>query len=192
MLTLATDGGPGAGATALALAFLTLLLVPLYPTAVAAHPDEEPVSADIKGPAATAPPATVVKMNDDMPMYSPPQVTIKAGQTVEWRNTGTVSHSATNNPKLADNPEDALFPSGSEVFNSGSVMPGGTFRHTFKIPGRYRYYCLSHEKDKMIGEIMVEAVPVTKTSKAPPSHRKNRETPPSDQWLNTYPPEPAR
>jgi plastocyanin len=164
---LATDGGFGASATAFALVCLTLLL--LYPTAAVAHPDEEPISAEVITP--EEPPAAVVKMNDDMPMYSPERLNIKEGQTIEWQNIGRVSHSATNNPQLADNPEHALSPTGAEVFNSGAMLPGGAFRHTFKIPGRYRYFCLSHEKDKMIGEVTVEPLP---KKKAPRAHRENR------------------
>ena len=188
MLKLVTDGGPGTSASAFALVFLILLLVPLYPTAAVAHPDEAPISADVVSPAtAPQPPAAVIKMSDDMPMYSPETLTIKEGQTIEWKNVGIVSHSATNNPQLADNPQHALSPAGADIFNSGAVLPGGAFRHMFKIPGRYRYFCLSHEKDKMIGEVMVEPLPKKKT---PHAHRENH----SDQSNHglMYLPEPAR
>jgi plastocyanin len=191
VLKLVTDGGPGTSASAIALrcalVFLALLLF-LSPAVAQAHPDEEPISAEIVSPAtAPEPPATVVKMNDDMPMYSPERLTIKEGETIEWQNLGKVSHSATNNPQLADNPEHALSPPGAETFNSGAVMPGAAFRHTFKIPGRYRYYCLSHEKDKMIGEVTVEPAPKKKT---PRKHRENRESPSNHGLM--YLPEPAR
>jgi plastocyanin len=188
VLKLVTDGGPGTSASAFALVFLTLLLVPLFATVAAAHPDEEPISAEIVSPAGPpGPAAVVVKMNDDMPMYSPETLTIREGQTIEWKNVGIVSHSATNNPKLADNPEHALAPAGADIFNSGAVMPGSAFRHTFKVPGRYRYFCLSHEKDKMIGEVTVEALPKKKT---PRTHRENRSTPSNHGLM--YLPEPAR
>ena len=195
MLKLVTDGGPGTSASAIALrcalVFLALALLLFSPAVAQAHPDEEPISAEIVSPAtAPEPPAAVVKMSDDMPMYSPETLTIKEGQTIEWKNVGAVSHSATNNPQLADNPEHALSPVGADIFNSGAVMPGGAFRHMFKIPGRYRYFCLSHEKDKMIGEVTVEALP---KKKAPRPHRENRENraAPSNHGL-MYLPEPAR
>ena len=189
MLKLVTDRGPGTSVSAFALVCLTLLLT-LCPTSAVAHPDEAPISADIVSPAAApGPAAVVVKMNDDMPMYSPETLTIKEGQTIEWKNVGTVSHSATNNPQLADNPEHALSPSGADIFNSGAVMPGGAFRHTFKVPGRYRYFCLSHEKDKMIGEVTVEPVPKKITARP---HREHRSVSiPSNHGL-MYLPEPAR
>ena len=95
-------------------------------------------------------------MRDDDPMYQPPRIVIQAGQTVEWKNYGTVSHSATDDQTKAMNPEDALLPRSAKPFFSGNVLPGGTYRHTFLVPGRYRYFCMTHEVDKMIGEIIVE------------------------------------
>jgi plastocyanin len=74
---------------------------------------------------------------------------------VEWRNTGGVSHSVTDDPSHAANKDDAARPTGAAPFNSGSIMPGGSFRHTFDMPGKYRYFCMSHENDHMIGEITV-------------------------------------
>jgi plastocyanin len=106
-----------------------------------------------------AAPVQIVKMSDDDPMYQPDSIIILAGQTVEWRNGGTVSHSVTDDPTRANKPDDAARPSGSAPFNSGSVMPGGSFRHTFRTPGKYRYFCLSHESDNMIGEITVQPRP---------------------------------
>jgi plastocyanin len=94
-------------------------------------------------------------MNDDDPMYRPNNIQINTGQTIEWENDGQVSHSVTDDPTRANKPGDALLPSGVTPFNSGNVMPGGTFRHTFSKPGRYRYFCVTHEMDKMIGEVIV-------------------------------------
>jgi plastocyanin len=104
---------------------------------------------------ATGPPVQIVRMNDDEPMYQPNSIQINAGQTVEWENDGQVSHSVTDDPARAARPVDALRPPGERPFNSGSVMPGARFRHTFTKPGRYRYFCLSHEQDRMVGEVIV-------------------------------------
>jgi plastocyanin len=95
-------------------------------------------------------------MSDDVPMYRPGSIRIIAGQTVEWQNDGQVSHSAIDDPVRANQPGDALLPVGVAPFNSGNVMPGGRFRHTFSFPGRYRYFCLTHEGDRMVGEVIVE------------------------------------
>jgi plastocyanin len=95
-------------------------------------------------------------MNDDMPMYQPNSIIIRAGQTVEWRNAGSVSHSVVNDPAKADKSDDVALPAGAKTFESGNVMPGGKFSHTFVKPGTYRYFCRSHEVDAMVGEIIVQ------------------------------------
>ncbi|MBV8450722.1 MAG: hypothetical protein JOZ29_00420 [Deltaproteobacteria bacterium] len=118
----------------------------------ASRPAVAPLMASEAGGAA---PIQIVKMNDDDPMYQPNSIQISAGQTVQWENDGQVSHSVTDDPERANTPGDALLPQGVTPFNSGSVMPGGRFRHTFSKPGRYRYFCLTHEGDKMIGEVIV-------------------------------------
>ncbi|MBV8361335.1 MAG: hypothetical protein JO189_25870 [Deltaproteobacteria bacterium] len=145
--------------------------------AVASHPAIAPVTSSDIGSAA---PIQIVRMNDDDPMYRPSNIQISAGQTVEWQNDGQVSHSVTDDPGRANQPGDALLPSGATPFNSGSVMPGGRFRHTFSEPGRYRYFCLTHEGDKMIGEVIVSPLApppqlqLAKSSRRPvPSRTKN-------------------
>jgi plastocyanin len=133
---------------------------------VIVNPSSEPPPPRVARPAhrimpastaavAAGAPIQIVRMNDDDPMYQPNSVRISAGQTVEWENDGQVGHSVTDDPARANNPSDALRPPGVEPFNSGSVMPGGRFRHAFTEPGRYRYFCLTHEGDKMIGEVIV-------------------------------------
>ena len=139
--------------------FATLCLIPLC---AAANPSGEAPAATAKftpgsySAGTTAAPVWIVKMNDDDPMYQPSSVRITTGETVEWENDGQVSHSVTDDPARADKPADALLPSGVKPFNSGNVMPGGRFRHTFTEPGRYRYFCLTHEGDRMVGEVIVE------------------------------------
>jgi plastocyanin len=138
-----------------------LAILPLDPVICAADSSalNPPVPARAAGPADFPAPVTIVKMSDDDPMYQPDSIVILAGQTVEWRNGGTVSHSVTDDSARADKPDDAARPLGATPFNSGSVMPGGSFRHTFDQPGKYRYFCLSHESDNMIGEITVQPRP---------------------------------
>ncbi len=95
-------------------------------------------------------------MSDDAPMYQPERIVIRAGQTVEWVNVGEVSHSVVDDPAKADKPEDVALPTGAKTFASGNVMPGGKFRYTFQTPGTYRYFCVSHEVDAMVGEVVVK------------------------------------
>lgn len=138
-----------------------LAILSLDPIALAADLSSAnlPAPSNLGKPADLAAPVAIVKMSDDDPMYQPDSIIILAGQTVEWRNSGTVSHSVTDDPARADNPEDAARPAGAPPFNSGNIMPGGSFRHTFTTPGKYRYFCLSHEIDHMIGEITVQQPP---------------------------------
>lgn len=143
-----------------------LAILPIIAAAARAQPPsqsasaEEPIPAEIAGE-----PAVTIKMNDDDPMYEPPSVVIQAGQIVEWKNYGMVSHSVTDDPTKAMKPEDSLLPHSAKPFFSGNVMPGRAYQHTFLVPGRYRYFCLTHEVDKMIGEIIVEP-----PEGHPPSH----------------------
>lgn len=134
-----------------------LAILPIIPAAARAQPPQQSASADEPIPAEiAAEPAATIKMGDDDPMYQPSTVVVQAGQIVEWKNYGMVSHSVTDDPTKAMKPEDSLLPRNAKPFFSGNVMPGRSYHHTFLIPGRYRYFCLTHEVDKMIGEIIVE------------------------------------
>ena len=153
------------GLVALVLAG-TLAILPSSPFAAAVQPPDQSSSVEVPIPAATtAGPAVTIKMQDDDPMYLPPSIVIQAGQTIEWKNYGAVSHSVTDDQTKAMKAEDALLPHGAKPFFSGNVLPGGTYRHNFLIPGRYRYFCMTHEVDKMIGEVTVEPA-----GGPPPSH----------------------
>ena len=105
--------------------------------------------------AALAAPAVVVKMTDKPPMYQPMTVAIKVGQTVEWVNNAETLHSVTTDPDSAQKPGDVSSPPGAQPFDSGFMKPGMTFDYTFTVPGTYKYLCLPHEKDGMIGFVTV-------------------------------------
>ena len=88
--------------------------------------------------------------------FEPERITIRTGQTVEWNNTAAIeTHTVTADPKLAKDPKDVALPAGAEPFNSGNLKGNEIFRHTFTVPGLYRYFCIPHEKMGMIGEIEV-------------------------------------
>ncbi len=61
--------------------------------------------------------------------YSPTALTVAAGASVTWRNTGPTPHTVT-----AD--------AGS--FDSGYMFTGDTFTTSFPISGNYAYYCTLH------------------------------------------------
>jgi plastocyanin len=89
---------------------------PDTPASVRATATEEvpPLQAEVRGPTA------VIKMSDDNPMYQPNSILIRAGQTVEWRNTGQVSHSVVDDPTKAAKTDDVALPTGVPTFASGT------------------------------------------------------------------------
>jgi plastocyanin len=72
--------------------------------------------------------------------YQPAALTVLAGQTVTWRNSGLGPHTVT-----AD----------AGQFNSGTLAGGATFSYTFSTPGTYTYSCLIHPT--MHGKVVVLA-----------------------------------
>lgn len=104
---------------------------------------------------ALAAPAASIKMSDAPPKFIPAKVTIKVGQTVQWTNNAATLHSVDADPAMVQSPKDVALPAGAKPFDSGFMSPGATFEYTFKVPGVYKYTCVPHEKDGMIGEIEV-------------------------------------
>ncbi len=96
----------------------------------------------------------VVELNDKL-RFAPTEITIKAGDTVEWRNIGSIPHTVTADPRRAPGSRNVELPDGAEAFDSGLVMGGQWFRYTFSEPGVYRYICLPHERARMLGTVIV-------------------------------------
>ncbi len=96
----------------------------------------------------------VVEMNNKL-RFVPTEITIKAGDTVEWRNVQSIPHTVTADPKRTANSRNVELPDGAEPFDSGWVMGGQSFRYTFRKPGVYRYVCLPHERAGMLGTVIV-------------------------------------
>jgi len=88
--------------------------------------------------------------------FSPASVNVRAGQTVEWRNTSVITHSVTDDHAIAKDPNDASIPAGASAFNSGDIPAGQVFAQTFTVPGTYKYFCTHHEGDGMIGTVVVQ------------------------------------
>jgi plastocyanin len=74
--------------------------------------------------------------------YSPDKAVVIIGtnNTVTFVNEDAVKHTVT----ATDN-----------SFNSGDILPGGSWVHTFTTPGTYTYYCIYHS-GWMRGTITVE------------------------------------
>ena len=73
--------------------------------------------------------------------FSPAALTIKAGTTVTWTNSGPSAHTATSDTGVWDSGTLGA-PSGSGGYGGGS--PGGTYSLTFNTPGTYSYHCKIH------------------------------------------------
>jgi plastocyanin len=97
-----------------------------------------------------------IKMTDTPPKFVPETVTIDKGDTVEWINNAASLHSVTTNPAVAQDPKDVSAPAGAKPFDSGFMTPGAKWSYTFTVPGTYKYLCLPHEKDHMVGIVVVK------------------------------------
>lgn len=96
------------------------------------------------GPAA-AEVARVIRMTADG-QFSPVEVRVLLGQAVEWQNTSPNIRSV----KTTGTPNDG------QPFDSGRLNSGATFRHTFTVPGIYRYVSEPGERGGMAGIITVD------------------------------------
>ena len=73
--------------------------------------------------------------------FSPQPLTISAGQTVCWQNTGSNSHTVTSNDGTS--------------FNA-NLGPGTIFSRTFSTAGSFPYHCIPHQASGMTGTITVQ------------------------------------
>ena len=103
-----------------------------------------------------AKPVVVITMMDMPASFEPTRITIKAGDTVEWKNTGNQLHHVTTDPSAALKKSDVSTPVGAKLFDSGFLKPGESFSETFSVPGVYRYTCAVHESKGMNGEVVVQ------------------------------------
>src|SRR5215216_1474257 len=81
-----------------------------------------------------------VNMRDNY--FDQANITVPAGTTVTWVQSGNNSHTTTSYDGLWDS---GLLPGGS----------GQTFSFTFNTPGTYRYFCRPHEAVGMVGTVTV-------------------------------------
>lgn len=83
--------------------------------------------------------ATLVELGDHW--YAPAQLYVTVGTRVTWKQVGAQEH-------------DVVSESG--LFRSPTLGPGGTYSFTFDVaPGTYRYFCVPHYGDGMIGAVTV-------------------------------------
>jgi plastocyanin len=113
----------------LALAVLALVVVsgcssstPAATTPAATPPATTSGSSSTAAPAAAGTAVSIANF-----AFSPAEVTVKVGDTVTWTNNDSVPHTVTG----AD-------------FDSGQLVPGATFPHTFTKAGTFAYKCTIH------------------------------------------------
>jgi len=102
-------------------------------------PAAQPPNVSAAPPGATKPPvsatprptpaARVVHSGMRNIQYLQNRIEITVGSTVEWKNNDPLAHTVTASDKS---------------FDSGNIMPGKTWRHTFTKPGTYSFYCTPH------------------------------------------------
>ncbi len=111
----------------------------------------------ITGPAHDAPMANAAAVVDmGFASFDPAVVHIRAGQTVEWRNTALITHNVSDDSTKAAATTDASIPAGATPFDSGDLKAGDVYTQTFTVPGTYKYFCRHHESDAMLGTVIVD------------------------------------
>lgn len=100
----------------------------------------------------TKAPAAVVVVSDHPAEFVPNVLTVRVGDTVQWYNTGGISHSV---EFLSDNGHGSSF----------IMKPQQGASYTFTEAGTYHYGCRFHIIDGMEGKIVVVADPdITRVS----------------------------
>ncbi len=72
--------------------------------------------------------------------YQPDTLTVKVGDTVEWKNTDIVPHTVTA--------------ANRKLFDSGRIVKGASWRFTVTSKGTYDYLCTLHPNMK--GKLIVQ------------------------------------
>lgn len=90
----------------------------------------------IKNPPAKTQPNAVSIENMS---FRPATLTIKTGTEVTWTNNDSLTHTITSD---------------NNVFDSGNVSSGNTYKHTFDKAGTFPYHCSIHPS--MTAEIVVQ------------------------------------
>ena len=76
--------------------------------------------------------------------YSPADITINVGDTVEWPNVDTAAHTVTSG-----SPSEGP----TQIFDSSLLMADATYAFTFEEAGEYDYFCMVHPW--MVGSVSV-------------------------------------
>jgi plastocyanin len=108
--------------------------------------------------AAVACPNPCTVQATDANVFTPANITVAAGTTITWNNTGSADHTVTD---------------AAGSFDSGDLPGGQTFKFTVTTPGTISYFCQYHKSLGMVGTIVVTGSPgggggTTSTASSPP------------------------
>jgi plastocyanin len=95
-------------------------------------------------------------------VFTPPELTVSAGESVTWTNTGAIAHTAT---------------AAGGAFDTGNVEPGESKSVTLATAGTYAYTCTPHPW--MRGTITVTAGAAAPAPAAPPAAAPAPAAPPA-------------
>jgi len=95
-----------------------------------------PLAPTLEEPSATPP---QIEVAIDGLAFNPAVYNVPVGTTIVWYNNDSVTHTITARDNL---------------FDSGNLSPGGTFRYTFEQSSALEYYCKIHPS--MVGKITIE------------------------------------
>jgi plastocyanin len=83
--------------------------------------------------------------------FNPSPLSVKAGDTVIWRNDDVEIHTVTSS---GNSSSTFAMTNKNRELDSGPLNPRQTFKHTFEKPGNYNYFCMIHPS--MTGEVVVD------------------------------------
>lgn len=87
-------------------------------------------------PTSATPPYTAITIESGSPYFVPKSVTVSTGSPIKWENPTAAEHTVTHTGCLEDGDHCA--------FDSGLMLPNGTFALPGLTPGRYPYICRIH------------------------------------------------
>lgn len=154
--------------TALPTTTATTTTSPPIPTTTTSDPTtllEDPFAPVTVAPPTAAASATVSIVDFG---FSPATVTVTAGSTVTWTNTGAVIHSVTS--------DTGAFDSSPNCPTGPCIDPGASFSHLFSQAGQFAYHCKVHPN--MTGTVIVNSVATTTTATSPGSTTPGSGNPP--------------
>jgi plastocyanin len=103
-------------------------------------------------PTAATPPYTAITIESGSPYFVPKFVTVSTGSPIMWENPTATEHTVTHTGCLENGDHCA--------FDSGLMLPTGTFELPGLAPGQYPYICRIHP-------IMRGVITVTEASHLP-------------------------